>query len=132
MPNAQYVSGWLVEGPAPPEGGWQPPKPPAGGVGGRPPITKPLPPLPPEITEPEPPAPDEGTAPEHPIFIPERPGKPPIQLPPGAVWPPFNPGDGIQGKALLFCWVPGVGKKWIVVDVPAGGVGNPPPRPQPK
>lgn len=102
---------------------------------------QPLPPLPPVDPPIDPPEIDEGATIEHPIFLPDKPG-----LPPGFVWPPFDPSDGLHGKVLLLCWVPGVGKKWIVVDVPslpgtwppegwqppAGGIGGTPPnRPAP-
>lgn len=143
MPQGQFVAGWFtpLEGNLPPLA-----QPPAGGIGGRPPVTKP--PLPPGVVDPTPPIepPPEGGEPEQPIFIPEEPTHP-IQLPPGFVWPPFDPGDALQGKVLLLCWIPGVHKfKWVVIDVPplpgwpppgwqppAGGIGGvPPPRPTPR
>lgn len=129
----QFLAGWFT-----PVGGNLPslPEKPEHPPWGKP--IQPLPPLPPVDPPIDPPEVDDGATPEHPIFLPDKPN-----LPPGFVWPPFNPGDGIQGKALLLCWVPGVGKKWIVVDVPslpgtwppegwppAGGIGGtPPPRP---
>lgn len=92
-------------------------KPPAGGIGGKPPVTKP--PLPPGVTDPDP-----GTKPidpdaevQPPIFIPGTPEHP-IVLPPGTIWPPVNPGAGLQGKILLLCWIPGVGSRWVVVELP--------------
>lgn len=99
-----------------------------------PPIT--IPPLPPGWGKPpvEPPVqPDPGADIEQPIYIPAPPS-----WPPGVPFPPFNPGDGLSGKVLLVCWVPGTGKfKWICVDVPElpglppGWPDNPPARPQP-
>lgn len=104
--------------------------------GGIPPIT--LPPLPPGWGPP-PILPPTGIDPEHPIEVPDPPGRP--SLPPGFVWPPFDPSDALQGKVLLLCWIPGVKKfKWIVIDVPPiPGLPPdvtlppvPPMRPQPK
>jgi hypothetical protein len=114
---------------------------PGGGPGGHPshPIT--LPPVPPGF----PPIPDNtlpsgGARPSNPIFLPAEPdntlpGKPPgtsggspdrpdntLPMPPGTIWPPLNPGDGVQGKGLLLILVigaDGVEKfKWLVVDAP--------------
>lgn len=128
--KGQFVAGWFT--PLEPNVPTLPDKP-EGGWGGRP--VQPLPPLPPVDPPIDPPEVGPGT-PEHPIFIPDRPNLP--QLPPGSVWPPFNPGDGVSGKVLMLCWIPGVGKKWVVIEVPtmwpptppAGGIGGtPPPRP---
>lgn len=45
-----------------------------------------------------------------------------LPMPPGTIWPPLNPGDGVQGKGLLLILVlgaDGVEKfKWLVVDLP--------------
>lgn len=119
MPQGQFVAGWFT-----PVGSAENPDRPSIWPG-RPEHPIVLPPMPPGSGEkpPEPPP-----HPEHPIFLPDTPEHP-IQLPPGSVWPPFNPGDGIQGKALLLVWVPGVGSKWIVVDLPDYSV-NPLPQPQ--
>jgi hypothetical protein len=118
------------------------------GGGGRP--TRPshpvaLPPLPPGVAPPIalpptlwPPTPPGEGGPTNPIVIPGTPEHP-IALPPGMVWPPLDPSDGVQGKALLLAWVVGTGKyRWVVVDVPEGPStlplpgGGLPPRPQPK
>ncbi len=75
-----------------------------------------------------PPSPDQG--------LPGSGGSPshPIALPPGTVWPPLNPGDGVAGKGLLLVIVlgaDGVQKfKWLVVDSP--GIWPTPPVAQPK
>lgn len=107
-----------------------------------------LPPLPPGVPSHPITLPPSGGIPSHPIFIPgapdqglpgdgESPGKPdqglppgssgspgvpshPIALPPGTVWPPLNPGDGVVGKGWLLVIVLGAdGKhkaKWIFID----------------
>jgi len=96
-----------------------------------------IPPLPPGVPEHPIALPPHGGEPSHPIFIPGTPEHP-IELPPGFVWPPLNPGDGVQGKALLLAWVVGTKKyKWVVVEVPEFYPSHPiapggPPRPQPK
>lgn len=55
-----------------------------------------------------------------------------LPMPPGTIWPPLNPGDGVQGKGLLLILVlgaDGVEKfKWLVIDAP----GMWPPVAQPK
>jgi hypothetical protein len=38
--------------------------------------------------------------------------------PPGTVWPPLNPGDGIGGKVLALVWLVGIGYKWAVLETP--------------
>lgn len=122
MPQGQFVAGWFT-----PVGSQLPDKPEFPGFpGGTPEHPIVLPPLPPGMGE-KPPEPPPGR-PEHPIFLPDTPEHP-IQLPPGFVWPPFNPGDALSGKALLLCWVPGVGTKWVVIEVPDWS--NLPPLPQP-
>ena len=117
-----------------------------------------LPPLPPG-TKPEHPItlPPGGGTPSHPIFVPIEPAHPiagepptpshpiagggepvtpehPISLPPGTIWPPLNPGDGVQGKGLLLVIVVGSdGRskyKWVVVDAPS--IWPQPPVAQPK
>lgn len=96
------------------------------GGGGRPSHPIALPPLPPGVPTPPialpptvwPPQPPSAGGPSNPIVIPGTPEHP-IALPPGTVWPPLNPGDGVGGKALLLAWVVGTDKyRWVVVDVP--------------
>lgn len=133
MDKGQFVAGWFtpVTGGLPPLPEWGKPENPwdPGGHPGHP-----IPPLPPGVDPPDPPLEPEPGEPTHPIVIPAPP-----TLPPGFVWPPFDPSDALSGKVLLLCWVPGVGKpRWVVVDLPeftlptppAGGIGGtPPPRP---
>jgi len=120
MPKGQLVWVTPVEGlgGGSPEHPWVPPSP------GEPahPI-EPVPPLPPGIWpspgRPVPPIalprpPLEVTPP---IVIPGTPEHP-ITLPPGVVWPPLNPGDGLQGKVLALVWLVGIGYKWAVLEVP--------------
>ncbi len=89
----------------------------------------------------EPPAPDQGlpgspAAPDQGLPGSGGGGTPshPIALPPGTIWPPLNPGDGVYGKGLLLIIVvgaDGVRKfKWVVVDGPE--VWPKPPAAQPK
>lgn len=104
MNQGEFIAGYFT----PLEKPQRPERPP------RPPIE--LPPLPPGMPPSTKPI-DPDASVEHPIFIPEEPSNP-IQLPPGFVWPPFDPSDAIAGKALLLVWVPGTGMKWIVVEVP--------------
>jgi hypothetical protein len=55
---------------------------------------------------------------------------PPVDLPPGAVWPPLPP--TIQGEVMCLVWIVGVGYRWTTID-PSLSVGNPiAPTPQPK
>jgi hypothetical protein len=94
-----------------------------------------LPPLPPGMEQPEHPIvlPPAGEHPEYPIYIPGTPTHP-IALPPGTVWPPLNPGDGVQGKVLLLVVVIGSEEhkyRWVVVDAPTVWP-TPPPAGQPK
>ena len=58
--------------------------------------------------------PVEPGTPSHPIA--GEPGTPthPIELPPGSVWPPLPPAIG--GKILAFCWLVGIGYRWVVLD----------------
>jgi hypothetical protein len=93
--------------------------------------------------------PPQPVFPAHPIYpgggpdntLPVPPGSPshPIVLPPGSVWPPLPP--QVQGKILAFCWLVGIGYRWVVIDpslkpdIGLPGSGNKPstpPTPQPK
>jgi hypothetical protein len=70
--------------------------------------------------------------PTHPIAppVPGEPELPPVDPPPGTVWPPLPPSVP-AGKALVYAGIAGVGYRYIVIDIPE----NPPelpPRPQPK
>ena len=70
--------------------------------------------------------------PAHPIAppVPGEPEPPPIDPPPGTIWPPLPPSIP-AGKALVYAGIAGVGYRYIVIDIPE----NPPelpPRPQPK
>lgn len=90
------------------------PKPPISGGIPTPPIQ--LPPLPPDTVEPPivlPPT--DGGDIEFPIVIP----KPPINLPPGTVWPPLPPDAGIAGKMFCLVWIVGVGYRWVVLEGPS-------------
>jgi hypothetical protein len=65
--------------------------------------------------------------------LPPVPGQPlpPVDPPPGTIWPPLPPNVDIHGKLLLLAWIPGVGNRWVVVNVPeppAGGIGGTPPQ----
>lgn len=94
---------------------------PISGVGGHPSHPIALPPLPPGVEAPSHPIvlPPEGAEPSHPIIIPGTPEHP-IAAPPGTIWPPLDPSDGVAGKALILVWVIGTQKhRWLVVDVPA-------------
>jgi hypothetical protein len=64
-----------------------------------------LPPLPPEI----------GNQLPAPVFphVPIYPLPPSVTLPPGTIYPPLPP--SVPGKALVLCWVVGVGHRWVVV-----------------
>ena len=63
-----------------------------------------------------------------------------LPLPPGSVWPPLPP--TVSGKILAFCWLVGIGYRWVVLDPSVDpGFGNPggerpshelPATPQPK
>jgi hypothetical protein len=54
----------------------------------------------------------------------------PIALPPGTVWPPLNPGDGVTGKGWLLVVVVGADgyrkSKFVLVDLGAGIWPTPP------
>jgi hypothetical protein len=74
-------------------------------------------PAPPAGIWPPPGAPDNSlppTAGQLPIF-PDSPGEP------GTVWPPLpvRPDNSLPGSAncLVICWIPGVGYRWVVVDL---------------
>jgi hypothetical protein len=64
--------------------------------------------------------PPSGGTPSHPIFIPGTPEHP-ITAPPGTIWPPLNPGDGVGGEGWLLVVVLGADGlrrvKWISVNV---------------
>jgi hypothetical protein len=77
--------------------------------------------------------PDQGLPPMwgHPL--------PPVDPPPGSIWPPIGPGNGLPpqfpaGKAVVIAGIPGVGWRYIVVTIPpaAPGQGLPAPTPEPK
>lgn len=70
--------------------------------------------------------PDQGLPPAVWPGVPVHPGTPanPINLPPGAVWPPLPPAAGSSGKAVILAAIPGVGVRWVVIDLAA--------RPMPK
>jgi hypothetical protein len=55
---------------------------------------------------------------------------PPHDPPPGTIWPPLPPSIP-PGKTLVYAGIVGVGKRWIVVDIPPArpGHGLPPNRP---
>jgi hypothetical protein len=90
--------------PKPPVGIWPPPQPiyPSHPIypGGRP-------------SHPIAPGGGGGEKPEHPI-APGGGPEHPIELPPGSVWPPLPP--EIKGKILAFCWLVGIGYRWVVID----------------
>lgn len=94
-----------------------------GGIPARPPAPShpiQLPPLPPGVDVPSHPIalPPSGEAPSHPITIPGTPEHP-IALPPGTIWPPLDPSNGVAGKALVLVFVYGAGQyatRWLVVD----------------
>jgi hypothetical protein len=44
--------------------------------------------------------------------------KPPADPPPGTVWPPLPEGAPV-GKCALIAWIPGVGRRYVVVDIAA-------------
>jgi len=77
--------------------------------------------------------------PTHPI-APPIPGEPnpPVDPPPGTVWPPLPPGSNVTGKALALVWIQGVGYRYVVIQIepPAPDQGLPPttepPEAQPK
>lgn len=118
MPQGQFVAGWFtpLQENLPDKPGWSPEHP---WVPGQPHPGQPLPPLPPGVEgKPDHPIVLPPGEPGFPIEIPEEPGQP-LPLPPGFVWPPFDPSEALAGKVLLLCWVPGVNKlKWVVVQLP--------------
>ena len=123
------------------------------GWGGRPDQGLPRPPLPPHVW-PKPPGgglpvdPDwgieEGTHPDHglPIYpvdpehpdntLPPVPGEPEPQPdpPPGTIWPPLPP-EVPAGKAIVLVAIPGVGNRYVVIDIPGGQPDQGLPQPQP-
>lgn len=100
-----------------------------------------LPPTPPGVNLPDNTLPSGGH-PSYPIHIPVGPDNTlPTPTPPGTIWPPLNPGDGVSGKCWLLVFVIGTEHaryRWILVDAdgkpPTGGIKPPtlPPTPQPK
>jgi len=101
-----------------------------------------LPPTPPGVNLPDNTLPGGGY-PTYPVFIPDRPDNtlptPPAPTPPGTIWPPLNPGDGVSGKCWLLVLVVGTEHsryRWILVDAdgkpPTVGGPKPPPIAQPK
>jgi hypothetical protein len=69
-------------------------------------------PAPPPGIWPPPGAPDNSLPPtpgQLPVF-PDSPGEP------GTVWPPL-PVRPEPGNYLVICWIPGVGYRWVVVDL---------------
>lgn len=54
--------------------------------------------------------------PSHPIYPTGPGGHPshPIALPPGHVWPPLPP--SVTGTIIAFCWIVGVGYRWVCID----------------
>jgi hypothetical protein len=44
-----------------------------------------------------------------------------LPLPPGSVWPPLPP--SVEGVIIAFCWIVGVGYRWVVID-PSLGIDN--------
>lgn len=69
----------------------------------------------PPIHRPDNSLPIQPVRPELPIYYP--PGgevTPPINLPPGSVWPPLPP--SAKGKFIALCWIIGVGYRWVVID----------------
>jgi hypothetical protein len=88
-------------------------------VGGGPIVLPPRPPGWPPV--PDNTLPSGGAHPSNPIFLPAGPDNT-LPVPPGTIWPPLNPGDGVSGSGLLLVVVigaDGVQKtKWISVEVP--------------
>jgi hypothetical protein len=77
--------------------------------------------------------------PERPdLGLPPAPGNelPPVDPPPGTIWPPLPPGSVKPGKVLLLAWITGVGYRYVVIEVkpPSPDQGGPdaPPTAQPK
>jgi hypothetical protein len=59
--------------------------------------------------------PQQPIYPSHPIYPTEGDGVDnSLPLPPGSVWPPLPP--DIKGKILAFCWLVGIGYRWVVLD----------------
>jgi hypothetical protein len=59
---------------------------------------------------------------------------PPVDPPPGTIWPPLPP-EIPAGKAIALVAISGVGYRYVVITIPeppAGGIGGrPPQRPGP-
>lgn len=90
-----------------------------------------LPPLPPGFEVPDNSLPVGPVHPSYPIALPIGPDNT-LPLPPGTIYPPLNPSDGVSGKCLLLVFVVGTEGhryRWIVVDAPEIW---PPTTPQPK
>ena len=88
-------------------------------IAGQPPVAGQLPVFPA--------SPDQGLPP-----IPGVP-LPPINLPPGEIWPPLPPGTPEPHKAVAIVAIPGVGYRYTVVELKPGhpdhGLPSDPPRP---
>jgi hypothetical protein len=99
---------------------------------------------PPELTDPDWGI-DAGEHPDHPIYLPLEPGQelppveghpPPVDPPPGTIWPPLPP-DAPKGKHAFLIWISGVGLRYGVLEnkdledlagqLPAAGERPPPP-----
>jgi len=93
-----------------------------------PPINS-LPPVPPGVNVPDNTLPPGHAHPSWPITIPIKPDNT-LPVPPGTIYPPLGPGDGIYGKSLLLVWVVGTDKyRWISIEAPGMW---PPTTPEPK
>jgi hypothetical protein len=57
--------------------------------------------------------------PDHPIHLPPIAGHPlpPIDPPPGTIWPPLPPDAAPTGKALVLAAIQGVGYRYIVIEI---------------
>jgi hypothetical protein len=120
------VGGGLPGSPSHPIVGYPDQGLPGGGVVGRPSHPIVIPPVPPTIGHPIPPdiwpgVPIHPETPEH-----------PIELPPGAVWPPLPPAAG-EDKVLVLVLVLGTGQlHWVVVDTSLEASHPIAPTPEPK
>lgn len=59
--------------------------------------------------------------PDQPIHLPPVAGLPlpPVDPPPGTIWPPIDPGFGVpEGTALALVWISGVGYRYAVLTIP--------------
>ena len=58
---------------------------------------------------------------------------PPVDPPPGTIWPPLPPGAPVTGKVALLVWIEGVGCRYVVVELGGDQIDNTlPPAPAPK